>query len=399
MRSASSAHCPKNATVFVPTTSRSFGKGLWFTELMRSFGVLLIDEGELNMRVLVTGGAGFIGSAVCRRLIAEGISVVNADKLTYAANPKSLADLANHPQYAFERVDICDRLAIDRIFRQFHPNAVLHLAAESHVDRSITGSSTFIQTNLVGTYQVLDAARGYWDSLPSEARAKFRFVHISTDEVFGSLGADGYFREDTPYRPSSPYSASKAGSDHLANAWFRTYGLPVLICNSSNNYGPYQFPEKLIPLAILNALDGVSVPVYGDGSNIRDWLFVEDFADGLFKVLNDGSPGERYNFGAGAECSNLQTAELICRILDKTMPVARPRESLITFVPDRPGHDWRYAIDASKARRELGWRPRMDFERGLEHTVHWYLKNRAWWEPLRRTVYGGQRLGLVGAHH
>ena len=351
------------------------------------------------MRVLVTGGAGFIGSAVCRRLVAEGISVVNADKLTYAANPKSLAVVANDPRYAFERADICDRPALDRIFRQFQPDAVLHLAAESHVDRSITAAATFIQTNLVGTYQMLDAAREYWEALPSDTHAQFRFVHVSTDEVFGSLGVDGYFQEDTPYQPSSPYSASKAGSDHLANAWHRTYGLPVIICNSSNNYGPYQFPEKLIPLAILNALDGVPVPVYGDGSNIRDWLFVEDFADGLLKVLGRGRPGERYNFGGGAECSNLQIAELICSILDGAVPVAKSRGSLITFVPDRPGHDWRYAIDAAKARRELGWRPRIQLERGLESTVQWYLENRAWWEPLRRTVYRGERLGLVGAHH
>ena len=254
--------------------------------------------------------------------------------------------------------------AMDRIFGQFQPDAVLHLAAESHVDRSITDSAAFIHTNVVGTYQLLEAARQYWERLSPVRGAKFRFVHVSTDEVFGSLGREGRFREDSPYQPSSPYSASKAGSDHLANAWYRTYGLPVIICNSSNNYGPYQFPEKLIPLAILNAFDGVPVPVYGDGSNVRDWLYVEDFVDGLLKLLERGRPGERYNFGGGSERTNLQVAELICSIVDRIAPIARSREKLITFVPDRPGHDLRYAIDADKSRRELEWRPRVEFERG-----------------------------------
>src|SRR6266498_461384 len=254
-----------------------------------------------------------------------------------------------------------------------------------------TDAATFMHTNLLGTYQLLEAAREYWAALTSERRARFRFIHVSTDEVFGSLASEGRFREDTPYRPSSPYSASKAGSDHLANAWCKTYGLPVIICNCSNNYGPYQFPEKLIPLIILNAFEGIRVPVYGDGSNVRDWLYVEDFVDGLVRLLDRGRPGERYNFGDGAECTNLEVVEQICAILDRIVPTGHSRGSLITFVPDRPGHDLRYAIDAGKARRELGWRPRVNLELGLEQTVGWYLENRAWWEPLRRNVYQGQR--------
>jgi dTDP-glucose 4,6-dehydratase len=347
------------------------------------------------MRVLVTGGAGFIGSAACRRLIADGFSVINADKLTYAANPKSLAAIAHHPRYTFERADICDRTAMERMFGQYQPDAVLHLAAESHVDRSITDAAAFIYTNVVGTYQLLEAARQYWQALPLDRREAFRFVHVSTDEVFGSLGPEGRFREDTSYRPSSPYSASKAGSDHLANAWYRTYGLPVIVCNSTNNYGPYQFPEKLIPLSILNACDGVPVPVYGDGSNVRDWLYVEDCVDGFVKLLDRGRPGERYNFGGGAERSNLQVSELICDILDRLVPVAQSRSSLITFVADRPGHDLRYAVDSTKARRELDWQPRMELECGLEKTVRWYLENRTWWETLRQKIYRGERLGLL----
>jgi dTDP-glucose 4,6-dehydratase len=349
------------------------------------------------MRVLVTGGAGFIGSTACRRLIAHGDSVLNADKLTYAANPKSLAPIAQHQCYAFERADICDRSAMGQIFRQFQPDAVLHLAAESHVDRSITATGAFVQTNIVGTYQLLEAAREYWARLSPSRKASFRFVHVSTDEVFGSLGREGLFREDTPYKPSSPYSASKAGSDHLAHAWFRTYGLPVSICNCSNNYGPYQFPEKLIPLAILNAFDGASVPVYGDGSNIRDWLYVEDFVDGLLKLVEHGRPGERYNFGGGSEHTNLEVAKVICKIVDRMVPNAQSRERLITFVPDRPGHDLRYAIDTNKAQRDLDWRPRVEFEIGLEKTVGWYLENREWWEPIRKNVYRGERLGLINA--
>src|SRR5262245_58772223 len=330
------------------------------------------------MRVLVTGGSGFIGSAVCRRLIADGFSVINSDKLTYAANPQSLAVVEHHPQYRFEHADICDRAAMDRIFAQHQPNAVLHLAAESHVDRSITDAVAFMHTNILGTYQLLETARHYWQALSSDRHQRFRFVHVSTDEVFGSLGWEGRFREDTPYRPSSPYSASKAGSDHLANAWYRTYELPVIIYNSSNNYGPYQFPEKLIPLAILNAFDGMSVPVYGDGSNVRDWLYVADCVDGLVNVLERGRPGGSYNFGGDAERSNLEISELICGILDRIVPVAQSRRYLITFVADRPGHDLRYAVDAAKTQRELDWQPRMELERGLETTVHWYLQNRTW---------------------
>jgi dTDP-glucose 4,6-dehydratase len=347
------------------------------------------------MRVLITGGAGFIGSAVCRRLVADGMFVLNVDKLTYAANLASLAKIAGDPHYEFERADICDRAAMDRIFVQHRPDAVLHLAAESHVDRSITDAAAFIHTNLLGTYQLLEAARQYWAGLGPERRERFRLVHVSTDEVFGSLGREGRFREDTPYQPSSPYSASKAGSDHLTSAWYKTYGLPAIVCNCSNNYGPYQFPEKLIPMAILNALEGKEVPVYGDGSNVRDWLYVEDFVDGLVRLLERGRVGERYNFGEGGERTNLQVAQLICAAVDRMAPAERSRSSLITFVPDRPGHDLRYAIDATKARMELGWRSRIDFQTGLERTVRWYVENRTWWEPLRKKVYQGERLGLV----
>ena len=307
------------------------------------------------MRVMVTGGAGFIGSAVCRRLVGrDRIPVVNVDKLTYAANPGSLAAIAHDPHYAFEQADIRDRAAMDAIFARYRPTAVLHLAAESHVDRSITGAAAFIDTNVVGTYQLLEATRDYHAGLPPDQRTRFRFVHVSTDEVYGSLGPEGRFREDTPYQPSSPYSASKAASDHLAHAWFKTYGLPVIISNCSNNYGPCQFPEKLIPLIILNALDGEPLPVYGDGSNVRDWLYVEDHAAGLISLLERGRPGEKYNFGGDSERTNLTVVELICDILDRLVPAARPRRSLVALVTDRPGHDLRYAIDAAKARRELG---------------------------------------------
>jgi dTDP-glucose 4,6-dehydratase len=351
------------------------------------------------MRVLVTGGCGFIGSTTCRRLIEDGMSVVNVDKLTYAANPKSFSSIAQQSHYAFERSDICDAGALDRIFTQWRPDAVLHLAAESHVDRSIADAGAFIQSNVVGTFQLLEAARRYWTPLPCDRRVRFRFVHISTDEVFGSLGQEDRFREDSPYQPNSPYSASKAASDHLALAWYKTYGLPVLLANASNNYGPYQFPEKLIPLTILNALEGIPLPIYGDGSNIRDWLYVEDFVDGLVRLLECGGPGERYNFGGGAERSNLEIVELICTVVDRIATAVRSTKSLITFVADRPGHDLRYAMDATKANRELAWHPRMDLERGLEETVRWYVANRAWWEPLRRNVYRGERLGLIEARH
>jgi dTDP-glucose 4,6-dehydratase len=349
------------------------------------------------MRVLVTGGAGFIGSAVCRQLVRDhGAAVINIDKLTYAANLSSLAPIANDARYVFERVDICDRGALDAIFAKHMPTAVLHLAAESHVDRSITGAGEFINTNVVGTYRLLEAARFYYTRLLPRVRGQFRFVHVSTDEVYGSLGANGRFREDTPYQPSSPYSASKAASDHLAYAWFKTYGLPVIISNCSNNYGPYQFPEKLIPLTILSALEGKSLPVYGDGSNVRDWLYVDDHARGLIALLRHGRVGEKYNFGGDSERANLAVVDLICDVLDQLAPTSQPRRSLITFVTDRPGHDLRYAIDASKARRELGWEPRQTFESGIEQTVRWYVNNRAWWQPIRADVYSGERLGLEG---
>ncbi len=347
------------------------------------------------MRVLVTGGAGFIGSAVCHALIERGASVVNVDKLTYAANPRSLAAIAHDPRYSFERVDICDRPAMDAVLAKHAPTAVLHLAAESHVDRSITGAAAFIDTNIAGTYQLLEAARQYWAALPPERRKAFRFVHVSTDEVYGSLGAEGRFHEDTPYRPSSPYSASKAASDHLAQAWHCTYGLPVVVSNCSNNYGPRQFPEKLIPLTILKAVAGEALPVYGDGSNVRDWLHVEDHAAGLITLVERGRPGERYNLGGESERTNLSVVEHICAILDRLVPAGRPRRELITFVTDRPGHDQRYAIDATKVREELGWKASRHFEAGLEQTVRWYLDNRSWWEPLRSGVYSGERLGLL----
>ncbi|HEV3394878.1 MAG TPA: dTDP-glucose 4,6-dehydratase [Xanthobacteraceae bacterium] len=349
------------------------------------------------MRVLVSGGAGFIGSAACRALVGRGAFVVNVDKLTYAANPRSLDAIAHDPHYAFERLDICDRAAMDAVLAKHQPTAVLHLAAESHVDRSITGAAAFIDTNIAGTYHLLEAARHYCAALSPARREAFRFVHVSTDEVYGSLGAEGRFHEDTPYRPSSPYSASKAASDHLAQAWHRTYGLPVIVSNCSNNYGPRQFPEKLIPLTILKALAGEALPVYGDGANVRDWLHVEDHAAGLMALIERGRPGERYNFGGDSERTNLAVVEDICATLDRLVPAARPRRELIAFVTDRPGHDQRYAIDASKARRELGWQPRQSFEAGLERTVRWYLDNRPWWEPLRARVYGGERLGLLEA--
>jgi dTDP-glucose 4,6-dehydratase len=308
----------------------------------------------------------------------------------------SLAPIANDARYVFEKVDIRDRGTLDHIFAKHMPTAVLHLAAESHVDRSITGASEFINTNVVGTYELLEAARLYYARLMPRVREQFRFVHVSTDEVYGSLGAEGRFHEDTPYQPSSPYSASKAASDHLAYAWFKTYGLPVIISNCSNNYGPYQFPEKLIPLTILSGLEGKSLPVYGDGSNVRDWLYVDDHARGLIALTKHGRVGEKYNFGGDSERANLAVVDLICDVLDRLAPTSRPRRSLITFVADRPGHDLRYAIDASKARRELGWEPWQSFETGIERTVQWYLDNRAWWEPIRANVYSGERLGLEG---
>ena len=350
------------------------------------------------MKILVTGGAGFIGSAVVRHLIgATDAEVVNIDKLTYAGNLESLADAAESDRYAFEQADICDAAALDRIFAQHRPDAVMHLAAESHVDRSIDGPGDFIRTNLVGTYELLQASRRYLDA---EARAAddFRFLHVSTDEVFGDLADTGaFFTETTSYAPSSPYAATKAGSDHLARAWGRTFGLPVLVSNCSNNYGPYQFPEKLIPHMILNALAGKPLPVYGDGSQVRDWLYVEDHARALWTVLSEGSVGETYNIGGHNERRNLDVVHTICRTLKEAgeAPAGGGRfEDLITFVTDRPGHDTRYAIDAGKIDRELGWAPAETFETGLASTVRWYLDNRGWWERVLDGSYRLERIGV-----
>jgi dTDP-glucose 4,6-dehydratase len=346
--------------------------------------------------VVVTGGAGFIGSALCRHLITEtDAKVVVIDKLTYAANLKSLASVAGDPRYTFVQADIADRAAMDEVFRKHQPDVVMHLAAESHVDRSITGSDAFIQTNIVGTFTLLEAARAYCEGLPAPRQDGFRFLHVSTDEVYGSLGDEGLFTETTPYQPSSPYSASKAASDHLALAWHRTYGLPVIVSNCSNNYGPYHFPEKLIPLVVLNGLEEKELPVYGDGSNVRDWLFVEDHVRALDLIIAQGRVGETYNVGGRNERTNIAVVERICDTLDDLAPVAKPRRRLIQFVADRPGHDQRYAIDAGKLERELGWQARESFETGIEKTVRWYLDNETWWRPLRDNIYAGQRLGLI----
>ncbi len=350
------------------------------------------------MRVFVTGGAGFIGSALCHHLLADrGDEVVVLDKLTYAANLASLDALRSDPRFRFEQVDICDAQAVGRLFQTQRPDAVAHLAAESHVDRSISGSRVFLDTNVIGTFTLLEAARAYLAGIGRRKSPTFRFVHVSTDEVFGSLGEDGAFTEATPYDPSSPYSATKAASDHLAKAWMRTYGLPVIISNCSNNYGPRQFPEKLIPLMILSALEGKPLPVYGDGGNVRDWLFVEDHARALALILDRGRPGETYNIGGRNERTNIHVVEQVCRLMDRLRPEGAPHRRLIEYVADRPGHDRRYAIDASKLERELGWRAQETFETGIEKTVRWYLDRRDWWEPLRNRVYGGERLGLIPA--
>jgi len=393
------------------------------------------------MKLLVTGGAGFIGSAVIRHIIQNtGDSVVNVDKLTYAGNLDSLTTVSDSDRYAFEQVDICDRTELDRVFAQYQPDAVMHLAAESHVDRSIDGPAAFIETNIVGTYTLLEAARSYWQSIDESRKAAFRFHHISTDEVYGDLPHPGdlgsgewevgsgksgvgsgklevgsgnadsllptpyslpcnslpLFTEQTPYAPSSPYSASKASSDHLVRAWRRTYGLPTLVTNCSNNYGPYHFPEKLIPHIILNALQGKSLPVYGKGDQIRDWLYVEDHARALYKVVTEGKIGETYNIGGHNEKQNLQVVYILCEILQVLKPQAGQYKDLITFVKDRPGHDRRYAIDAGKIENELGWKPQETFESGMRKTVQWYLDNEAWWQRVLNGSYQLERLGVSG---
>lgn len=345
------------------------------------------------MKILITGGAGFIGSAVVRHVIENTENeVLNVDKLTYAGNLESLARIAKNPRYTFSQTDICDRAALDELFENFQPDAVMHLAAESHVDRSITGPAAFIETNIIGTYQLLEAARHYWNTLPENRKTAFRFHHISTDEVYGDLeGTEDLFLETTPYAPSSPYSASKASSDHLVRAWYRTYGLPVVLTNCSNNYGPFHFPEKLIPLVILNALAGKPLPVYGNGTQIRDWLYVEDHARALYKVVTEAAVGETYNIGGHNEQKNIDVVKAICELLEELAPnkpegIAR-YEDLITYVTDRPGHDLRYAIDASKIQKDLGWVPQESFETGLRKTVQWYLNNQAWVQHIQSGEY------------
>jgi len=347
------------------------------------------------MKILITGGAGFIGGALCRYYLNDtGHQVVNLDALTYAANPQINEEFSANPRYSFVQADLREPEALGQIFRDQQPDGVINLAAESHVDRSIDGPADFIQTNIVGTFNLLQAARAYYETLSD--REKFKFLHVSTDEVYGSLAEEGFFREETPYQPNSPYSASKAASDHLVRAWHHTYALPTIISNCSNNYGPAQFPEKLIPLMILNALEGRSLPVYGDGLNVRDWLYVDDHARALALVFEKGRAGEKYNIGGHNEVKNIEVVETICRLLDELKP--RPADggyaSLITYVKDRPGHDRRYAIDASKIERELGWRPRETFESGLKSTVEWYLANETWWRDLKQTA--AQRLGTAG---
>ena len=350
------------------------------------------------MRILVTGGAGFIGSALVRYLVSEvGADVLNLDKLTYAGNLESLGPIEGANNYHFVQADICDRAAVTQAIEGFRPDHIMHLAAESHVDRSITGAKDFIETNVLGTFVMLEAARQYWNGLSGDAKTNFRFLHVSTDEVYGSLGPTGLFEETTPYDPSSPYSASKAASDHLAKAWHRTYGMPVVVSNCSNNYGPYHFPEKLIPLNIINAMQGKPLTVYGDGSNIRDWLYVEDHARALHLICSKGRLGETYNVGGRNERKNIDVVRRICAIMDELRPQNAPHDKLITFVTDRPGHDHRYAIDATKLETELGWKAQENFDTGIDKTVRWYLDNETWWAPLRGDVYTGERLGVLKA--
>ena len=350
------------------------------------------------MKILVTGGFGFIGSAYVRYLMRHtDAQIVNLDKLTYAASPDALEEALGHPRHIHELADIVDAAAVAAIFAKHQPDAVVHLAAETHVDRSIDGPAAFIPTNITGTYVLLEAARAYWQSLPAGRKAAFRFHHVSTDEVFGALGDSGKFNEHSPYAPNSPYAASKAAADHLVRAWYHTYGLPVVLTNCTNNYGPWQVPEKLIPLVTLNALEGKKLPVYGKGANVRDWLHVDDHAEALWLVLTRAAVGSTYGIGGGEEHRNLEVVESICDALDSQAPEGKigPRRKLIEFVADRPGHDWRYAMDISLIARDLGWRPRVSFADGLSQTVAWYLNNRVWWQNIRSGSYSGQRLGLA----
>ena len=347
--------------------------------------------------IIVTGGAGFIGSAVCRHLVNNQLAkVINIDALTYAANLSSLDSIKNDELYTFRQTDICDATAVEALFKDFNPDGVMHLAAESHVDRSIDGASEFMQTNIIGTYNLLDSARQHWQSLEGEKKENFKLLHVSTDEVYGSLGNEGLFTEETAYDPSSPYSSSKAASDHLVIAWHRTYGLPVVISNCSNNYGPFHFPEKLIPLVILNCLNHKPLPIYGKGDNVRDWLYVEDHAKALFLIWKDGRLGEKYNVGGRNERQNIEVVDTICELMDKYSPnpIEKGHKSLIEYVTDRPGHDARYAIDADKLEQELGWKAEENFDTGIEKTVRWYLDNKDWWQPILDGKYQLERLGL-----